>query len=125
MSFTAQDVKALRESSGAGMMDCKKALDETGGDLEAAKQLLREKGLAASAKRDDRESNQGVVAMQVDGDVAAHYRLGVLATADIAAAAAIGAGQGVLDVSDPGVDEHIERPAGPGWQSPRRLHPEH
>ena len=54
MSFTAQDVKALRESTGAGMMDCKNALQETDGDLEEAKQLLREKGLAASAKRDDR-----------------------------------------------------------------------
>ena len=67
MAFTAQDVKALRESTGAGMMDCKKALEETGGDIEAAKQYLREKGLAASAKRDDRENNQGVVALKVDG----------------------------------------------------------
>jgi elongation factor Ts len=71
MSFTAQDVKALRESTGAGMMDCKKALEETGGDLDAAKQYLREKGLAASAKRDDRENNQGVVAVKVDGGVGA------------------------------------------------------
>ncbi len=71
MSFTAQDVKALRESTGAGMMDCKKALEETGGDLDAARQLLREKGLAASAKRDDRENNQGVVALKVDGNVGA------------------------------------------------------
>jgi elongation factor Ts len=71
MSFTAQDVKALRESSGAGMMDCKNALVETEGDLEAAKQLLREKGLAASAKRDDRDNDQGVVALKIDGDVAA------------------------------------------------------
>ena len=69
MAFTAQDVKALRESTGAGMMDCKKALEETGGDIEAAKQYLREKGLAASAKRDDRDNNQGVVALRVDGDV--------------------------------------------------------
>ena len=71
MSFTAQDVKALRESTGAGMMDCKKALEESGGDLDSAKQSLREKGLAASAKRDERESNQGVVAMHVDGSVGA------------------------------------------------------
>ena len=56
MSFTAQDVKSLRESTGAGMMDCKKALEDTGGDLEAAKQFLREKGLAASAKRDEASS---------------------------------------------------------------------
>ncbi len=75
MSFTAQDVKALREATGAGMMDCKKALEETGGDLEAAKQLLREKGLAASAKRDDRDNNQGVVALKVDGNVGAIVQL--------------------------------------------------
>jgi len=71
MSFTAQDVKALRESTGAGMMDCKKALQENDGDIEAAKQYLREKGLAASAKRDDRDNDQGVVALKVDGDTAA------------------------------------------------------
>ncbi len=71
MAFTAQDVKSLRESTGAGMMDCKKALEETDGDIEAAKQYLREKGLAASAKRDDRDNNQGVVALTVDGNVGA------------------------------------------------------
>ena len=75
MSFTAQDVKALREATGAGMMDCKKALEETGGDIEAAKQLLREKGLAASAKRDDRDNNQGVVALAVEGNVGAIVQL--------------------------------------------------
>ena len=75
MSFTAQDVKALREATGAGMMDCKKALEETGGDIEAAKQLLREKGLAASAKRDDRDNNQGVVTLKVDGNVGAIVQL--------------------------------------------------
>ena len=71
MSFTAQDVKALRDSTGAGMMDCKKTLQETDGDIEAAKQLLREKGLAASANRDDRDNNQGVVAIKVDGNAGA------------------------------------------------------
>lgn len=75
MSFTAQDVKALRESTGAGMMDCKKALQENDGDMEAAKQFLREKGLAASAKRDDRDNNQGLVAMKVDGNVGAIVQL--------------------------------------------------
>ena len=71
MSFSAQDVKALRESTGAGMMDCKKALEETGGDMDAAKQFLREKGLAASAKRDERDNDQGVVALKIDGNVGA------------------------------------------------------
>ena len=75
MSFTAQDVKALRESTGAGMMDCKKALEESSGDIEAAKQYLREKGLAASAKRDDRENNQGLVALGIEGSTAAMVQL--------------------------------------------------
>lgn len=75
MSFTAKDVQALRQATGAGMMDCKKALEETGGDLEVAKQHLREKGLAASAKRDDRDNAQGVVALKVDGGVGAIVEL--------------------------------------------------
>ena len=75
MSFTAQDVKALRDSTGAGMMDCKRALEETGGDIDAAKQLLREKGLAASAKRDDRENNQGLVALKLVGNVGAMVQM--------------------------------------------------
>lgn len=75
MSFTAKDVQALRQSTGAGMMDCKKALEETSGDMEAAKQLLREKGLAASAKRDDRENNQGLVALKISGSVGAIIKL--------------------------------------------------
>ena len=49
-AYTAADVKALRERSGAGMMDCKKALDETNGDIEAAVDALRAKGLAAAAE---------------------------------------------------------------------------
>ena len=75
MSFTAKDVQSLRQSTGAGMMDCKKALEATEGDLEAAKQYLREKGLAASAKRDDRENTQGVVALVVDGSTGAIVEL--------------------------------------------------
>ena len=75
MAFTAKDVQTLRQATGAGMMDCKRTLEETGGDMEAAKQLLREKGLAASAKRDDRENAQGIVALVVDGDVGAIVKL--------------------------------------------------
>lgn len=75
MSFTAKDVQALRQSTGAGMMDCKKALEATEGDLDAAKQYLREKGLAASAKRDDRENTQGVVALALDGSTGAIVEL--------------------------------------------------
>lgn len=66
MAINAKDVQALRQATGAGMMDCKKALEEAGGDVEKAKTWLREKGLAASAKRSDRENIQGVVALSID-----------------------------------------------------------
>ena len=69
--FTAQDVQALRQSTGAGMMDAKKALQENGGDAEAAAKWLREKGLAKSAAREDRDNSQGTVAVSlVDGAAA-------------------------------------------------------
>jgi len=58
---TAASVKELRDKTGAGMMDCKKALVETGGDMDKAVDLLREKGLAAAAKRADRIAAEGVV----------------------------------------------------------------
>ena len=51
MAFTAMDVKNLREQTGCGMMDCKKALTESGGDFDKAIEYLREKGLAAAAKK--------------------------------------------------------------------------
>lgn len=75
MSFTAKDVQALRQATGAGMMDAKKALEANDGDMDAAKQWLREKGLAASAKRDDRENTQGAVALVIDGNVGAMVKL--------------------------------------------------
>lgn len=61
MSFTAQDVKNLREKTGVGMMDCKKALTETDGDMEKAVEYLREKGIASAAKRAGRIASQGIV----------------------------------------------------------------
>src|SRR5688500_8809590 len=57
----AKDVKALRDATGAGMMDCKKALAEADGDLEAAKRILREKGLADAAKKAGRSTSEGIV----------------------------------------------------------------
>jgi elongation factor Ts len=63
MSFTAKDVQALRQATGAGMMDAKRALEETGGDFDAAAKSLREKGLAKSVDRSDRENTQGAVAV--------------------------------------------------------------
>lgn len=59
--ISARDVKALREATGAGMMDCKKALEEAEGDLEAAKRILREKGLADAAKRTGRAASEGII----------------------------------------------------------------
>jgi elongation factor Ts len=75
MPFTAKDVQGLRQASGAGMMDAKRALEATDGDIEAAKQWLREQGLAASAKRSERENTQGVVALVVAGNVGALVEL--------------------------------------------------
>lgn len=59
--INAQDVKKLREATGAGMMDCKKALTEAGGDFDAALRLLREKGLAAAQKKSGRSTGDGIV----------------------------------------------------------------
>ncbi|MCW1428081.1 translation elongation factor Ts [Novosphingobium sp. JCM 18896] len=67
MAYTATDVKNLRERTGAGMMDCKKALDETGGDMEAAVDSLRAKGLAAVAKKSSRTAAEGLVGVAVAG----------------------------------------------------------
>ncbi|HEX6580422.1 MAG TPA: translation elongation factor Ts [Actinomycetota bacterium] len=61
IAISADQVKMLRERTGAGMMDCKRALQETDGDLERAIELLRERGLASVAKRADRTADQGVV----------------------------------------------------------------
>ncbi len=59
--ITAKDVKTLREVTGAGMMDCKKALEEANGDLNSAKRILREKGLADAAKKGGRQTTEGIV----------------------------------------------------------------
>ncbi|MEW9855483.1 translation elongation factor Ts [Novosphingobium sp. M1R2S20] len=68
MAYTAADVKNLRERTGAGMMDCKKALDETGGDFEAAVDALRARGLAAAAKKSSRTAAEGLVGVAVSGN---------------------------------------------------------
>ena len=59
-------VKELRELTGAGMMDCKRALQDSGGDLDEAAKLLREKGMAAATKRAGRETTEGIVLAQVE-----------------------------------------------------------
>jgi elongation factor Ts len=69
-------VKELRDLTGAGMMDCKRALVDSGGDLEAARQALREKGLAAAGKRAGRETSEGRVVARVDGSKGAIVAVG-------------------------------------------------
>jgi len=64
-NFSAGDVKVLRERTGAGMMDCKRALEETDGNIETAVAILRERGLAAAAKRAGRDAREGVVASYI------------------------------------------------------------
>ncbi len=66
MSISAKDVSELRKATGAGMMDCKEALKESGGDFEGALDFLRKKGQKVAAKRADREANEGVVVALVN-----------------------------------------------------------
>ena len=73
--FTAKDVQSLREATGAGMMDAKNALQETSGDFDAAKKLLREKGLAKAGSRTDRANTQGAIALAVTDSAAALVEL--------------------------------------------------
>ncbi len=74
ISIKPEQVKELRERTGAGFMDCKRALEETSGDLDAAVELLRERGQAAAAKKAGRDARQGVVSSYIH----AGGRLGVL-----------------------------------------------
>lgn len=76
MSVAAKDVKALRDSTGAGMMDCKRSLVDAEGDVERAKVLLRERGLSKAGKRAGRETGEGAVAFSVDGGRGALIELG-------------------------------------------------
>ncbi|MCM3087415.1 elongation factor Ts [Bhargavaea ginsengi] len=74
-AVTAQMVKELREKTGAGMMDCKKALTQTDGDMDAAVDFLREKGLASAAKKADRIAAEGTVSVETDGNKAVIFEV--------------------------------------------------
>jgi len=78
VTISAKDVKALRDRTGAGMMDCKKALTETGGDVDAAVTWLREKGIAGAAKLAGREATEGTVQSYIH----ANGKVGVLLEVD-------------------------------------------
>ncbi|OED59055.1 translation elongation factor Ts [Acholeplasma laidlawii] len=75
MTITAAMVKELRQKTGAGMLDCKKALEETNGDIEAAATLLREKGIAKAAKKADRIAAEGLTSVVVKGNEAVLFEL--------------------------------------------------
>lgn len=75
MAITAQDVKILREKTGAGMMDCKKALTECDGDMEKAVDWLREKGIAKAAKKQDRIAAEGLTRLEVNGNTAVIFEV--------------------------------------------------
>lgn len=75
MAVTAQQVKQLRDITGAGMLDCKKALEQNDGDIEAAVTYLREKGIAKAAKKADRIAAEGLCNFVIEGNVAVLYEL--------------------------------------------------
>lgn len=68
MAISAEQVKQLRDATGAGILDCRKALEEAGGDLEKAMEVLRERGLAKAAKRSGREASEGYLDLYSHGD---------------------------------------------------------
>jgi elongation factor Ts len=114
--YTAKDVATLRQMTGAGVLDCRNALEEANGDLEEAAQILRLKGLAGAAKRSDREASEGAVAAVRSGDAAAVVELrcetDFVAKSDEFVAltdelAAVVAAKGEDAVGD--LDEEIER----------------
>ena len=74
MAITTQQIKELREATGAGILDCRKALEQAGGDYQKAVDFLREKGLATAAKRADRQASEGTVELYSHG----HGRVGVM-----------------------------------------------
>jgi elongation factor Ts len=102
--ISAKDVAALRKTTGAGMMDCKRALEETGGDIDEAKDWLRQKGLAGASKREGRDANEGAIEVVVDGTRAALVELNCetdfVAKGDVFKRAVTGLTRLVLEAGD-------------------------
>ena len=116
MSISAKDVQALRQATGAGMMDAKRALEETDGDFDAAAKSLREKGLAKSVDRSDRENTQGAVAVAADDRAAVIVELKCetdfvakspefLPVLDQLAAAVLADGEGAVEARKDQIDD--------------------
>ncbi|MDP2736819.1 MAG: translation elongation factor Ts [bacterium] len=77
-----ENIKILRDKTGAGMVDCKKALDESGGDINKAVEILRKKGIAKAAKRSDRQAGEGVIKVALSGDAKSGYIVEINAETD-------------------------------------------
>jgi elongation factor Ts len=114
----ASEVKKLRELTGAGMMDCKRALQETGGDIEEAVELLREKGLASAAKRADRAANQGLI----DSYIHFNNTVGVLVEVNSETDFVANTDEFKRLVKD--IALHIASPASPRWLRREDVPPE-
>ncbi len=80
-----EEIKKLREMTGAGISDCKKALEEAGGDLEKAVEVLRKKGITKAAKRGDREANEGTIMVGTNNDKTAGYAIQINSETDFVA----------------------------------------
>lgn len=114
-AISASDVKALRDSTGAGMMDCKRALSDAAGDVEKALDLLRERGQAKAGKRSGRETSEGTIAIALEGGQAGIIELGcetdfVAMTDDFQALAASVAAAVAKDASIETVDAALAAP---------------
>jgi elongation factor Ts len=112
--ITAAAVKALRDQTGAGMMDCKKVLKDADGDLDKAVELLRERGLAKAGKREGRATSEGVIAISLDGAAGGMIELGcetdfVARTDDFIGLAESLAGAVAADASVDGPDALLAR----------------
>lgn len=107
--ISAAQVKKLREITGAGMMDCKRALQETGGDIDKAVELLREKGLASAAKRADRTADQGLI----DSYIHFNNTVGVLIEVNSETDFVANTAEFKQLVKD--IALHIASPAAPRW----------
>ena len=77
-----ENIKILRDKTGAGMVDCKKALDESGGDIDKAVEILRKKGIAKAAKRSDREAGEGLIKVALSGNANNGYIVEINAETD-------------------------------------------
>ncbi|MEO1013617.1 MAG: translation elongation factor Ts [Pseudomonadota bacterium] len=126
MAITAQTVKQLREMTGAGMMDCKAALAETGGDLEAAVDWLRKKGLAKAAKKSGRAASEGLVAVAAVADATKAVLVEVNSETDFVARNDIFQGM-VRDIASAALEtdgsvEAVRAAAYPGAQKPIEEH---